>query len=193
MAAWRSALDLKAQPGVEYSRGFTVGVRATVGIMITFRVRVWMCSCGGGCARFSVVGVLVRSVGCTRSGGRTGSPRFWVTVAVSDRRVRVRVVMKVVLLSEEVVEVLVLPVQIRPDDPSNIPSLFAVEVSHASPQSVCAKDDAPLNISHIMITPDTFQLERSASNDDAEWNMCSMSVTLDTSHLYMSPLKEDAE
>ena len=59
---------------------------------------------------------------CTRSGGRTGSPRFWVTVAVSDSRVRVRVVMKVDLLLEEVVvvEVLVLVVQIRPDEPSNI-------------------------------------------------------------------------
>ena len=49
MAAWRSAFDLKAQPGVEYSRGYTVGVRATVRITITFRVRVWGCSCGGGC------------------------------------------------------------------------------------------------------------------------------------------------
>ena len=43
---------------------------------------------------------------------------------------------------------------IWPGEPSNIPSLSAVEVTHA-PQSVCAKDDAPLNISAIDITPDT--------------------------------------
>ena len=43
-----------------------------------------------------------------------------------------------------VVKVLVV-VQRRPDDPSNIPPLSAVEVTHA-PQSVCAKDDALLNI-----------------------------------------------
>ena len=39
-------------------------------------------------------------------------------------------------------------VQIRPNEPTNIPSLSAVEVSHA-PQSVCAKDDAPENISSM--------------------------------------------
>ena len=77
--------------------------------------------------------------------------------------------MEVASLLEEVVvaEVLVLVVvQIRPDEPSNIPSLSAVEVIH-TPQSVCAKDDAPLNI-------------------------CSMLATLDTSHLEISPLKDDA-
>ena len=42
-----------------------------------------------------------------------------------------------------VVVVVVVVVQIRPDEPANILSLFAVEVSHASPQRVCAKDDAP--------------------------------------------------
>ena len=60
-----------------------------------------------------------------------------------------------------------LVVQIRPDEPSNIPSFFADEVSH-TPPSVCANEDAPENIS-------------------------SMSVTLDTSHLEMSPLNDDAE
>ena len=52
--------------------------------------------------------------------------------------------MESVLLLEEVVvvvEVLVLSMQIRPDEPSNISSLSAVEVYHA-PQRVCAKDDA---------------------------------------------------
>ena len=66
----------------------------------------------------------------------------------------------------EVVEALVLSVQNLPDEPSNISVLSAVEVTHA-PQSVCANDDAPLNI--------TF-----------------MPVTLDTSHLEISPLKDDA-
>ena len=74
---------------------------------------------------------------------------------------RVSVFMEVILLSEEVVvrvaekvvviavvmvvDVLAMIVQIRPDDPSNIPALSAVEVSHA-PQSVCAKDEASLNM-----------------------------------------------
>ena len=40
------------------------------------------------------------------------------------------------------VDVLPLVVQIRPDEPSKILTLSAVEVSHA-PQSVCAKDNAP--------------------------------------------------
>ena len=62
---------------------------------------------------------------------------------------------------------IVLVVHIRPDEPSNIPALSAVEAIHAPPQSVCAKDDAPLNIS-------------------------SMVVALDTSHLDISPLKDDA-
>ena len=66
-----------------------------------------------------------------------------------------------------VVEVLVLVVvQIRPGEPSNIPSLFAVEVSHA-PQSDCEKDNAPSNIKFML-------------------------VTLDTSHFEISPLKNDA-
>ena len=41
-----------------------------------------------------------------------------------------------------VVEVVVLVVQSRPDEPSNISSLSAVGVSHV-PQSVCANFDAP--------------------------------------------------
>ena len=84
--------------------------------------------------------------------------------------VRVRVFMEVVSLLEEVVvvEVLVLVVvQIRPDEPSNIPFLSAVEVTHA-PQRVCAKDDAPENISSMLVTLDTSQLEMSLLNDDAE-------------------------
>ena len=66
-----------------------------------------------------------------------------------------------------VVEVtVVLAVQRRPGESLNIPSLSAVEVIHA-PQSVCAKDDAPENISSMLITLDTFHLERSPLNDDA--------------------------
>ena len=77
--------------------------------------------------------------------------------------------MEVVLLPEVVVvvEVLVLAVQkSRPDEPSNISVLSAVEVIHM-PQSVCV-------------------------NDEAEWNMKPMSLTLNTSHLDMPPLNEDA-
>ena len=53
----------------------------------------------------------------------------------------VREVVRVVALVE-VVNMLALLSQILPDEPSNIPSLSAVEVLH-SPQSVCVKDDAP--------------------------------------------------
>ena len=92
-----------------------------------------------------------------------------------------------------VVEVVTLAVQSRPDEQSNIPSLpFAVEVNHA-PQSVCAKDDAPENISSMLVTLDTSHLEMSLLNDDAEANMLTMLFTLDTSHLEMSLLNDDAK
>ena len=42
--------------------------------------------------------------------------------------------------------------EICPDEPSNIPSLFAVEAYHAL-QSVRVKDEAPLNILPMLITP----------------------------------------
>ena len=84
-----------------------------------------------------------------------------------------------------VVEVLLLDAQIRPDEPSNIPSLFAVEVSHA-PQSVCAKEEAPWNIFCMLITLATSHLEMSPLNDDAVENISPMSVTLETSHLERS-------
>ena len=63
--------------------------------------------------------------------------------------------------------VVMVAAQSRPDDPSNIPSLFAVEVDHA-PQSVCAKDDAPENISFMLVTLDTSQLEMSLLNNSAQ-------------------------
>ena len=68
--------------------------------------------------------------------------------------------MEEVLLWEVVVamEILILVVQIRPDEPSNIPALSAVEVIHA-PQSVCANDDAPKNICFMLATLDTSHLE----------------------------------
>ena len=72
------------------------------------------------------------------------------------------------LLEVVVVVVFVLVVvQIRPDEPSNIPSFFAVEVIHA-PHSVCAKDDAPENISFMSVTLDTSHLDMSTLNDDAK-------------------------
>ena len=77
--------------------------------------------------------------------------------------------MEVVLLVEVVVvaKVIKLSVHIRPDEPSNIPFLSAVEVYH-EPQSVCAKDDAPENILSILVTLETSHLAISPLNDDAE-------------------------
>ena len=63
-----------------------------------------------------------------------------------------------------VVEVLV--VQIRPEEPSNIPSWSAAEASHA-PRRSCANDDASKNMSPISVTLDTSHFERSPLNDDA--------------------------
>ena len=57
-------------------------------------------------------------------------------------------------------------VSIRPDEPSNIPSLSAADVCHL-PQSVCANDDASENMSSMLVTRDTFHLEISRLNDDA--------------------------
>ena len=96
------------------------------------------------------------------------------------------------LMVEVVVEVVVLVVQIRPAEPSNIPEISAVEMSHA-PQSVCAKDDAYENISSMSVTLDTSHLDMSPLNDVAERNMYAISVTLDTSHLEMSPLNDGDE
>ena len=80
---------------------------------------------------------------------------------------KIVVLVEVVLVVVIVVEVvLVLVVQIRPDDPSNIPSLFAIEVGHA-PQSICAKDEAPENICFMLVTLDTSHSERSLLKDDA--------------------------
>ena len=88
----------------------------------------------------------------------------------------------------------VLPVrQIRPDEPSNIETFSAVEVTHASPQSVCVKDDAPANMKFIWVTLDTSHLERSLLNDNAEANITFILVTLDTSHLEISLLNDEAE
>ena len=65
------------------------------------------------------------------------------------------------------VVLLLVDTQICPDEPSNILSLSAVEVSHA-PQSACAKDDAPKNMTFMLVTLDTSHLEISLLNDDAE-------------------------
>ena len=58
--------------------------------------------------------------------------------------------------------------QIRPEDPVNIPFVFsAFEVNHA-PHSVCENDDAPANILSMFFTLDTSHLEMSLLNDLAE-------------------------
>ena len=120
------------------------------------------------------------------------SLRFWITVRINvlhhvKRDLMGIVAVLLVVVEEVVVEVLVLVVQMRPDEPSNISSLSAVEVNHA-PQSDCAKDDALKNIFSMLFTLDTSQLEMSPLNDDAKANIDFMLVTLDTSHLEMSPL-----
>ena len=51
----------------------------------------------------------------------------------------------------------VVVLQIRPDEPVNIPSLVTVEEYHA-PQRVCENDDAPENIFSISVTRDTSHL-----------------------------------
>ena len=71
------------------------------------------------------------------------------------------------LLDLAVVAGAVLVVHSRPDEPSNISCLSAVEVLHA-PQSVCEKDDALRNMDFMLATLDTSHLEMSLLNDDAE-------------------------
>ena len=75
--------------------------------------------------------------------------------------------MTVVLPLAAGVDVLTLGVQIRPDEPSNIPFLSAVEVYH-EPQSVRANDVAPENMSAMVVTLDTSHLDTSPLNDVAE-------------------------
>ena len=84
-------------------------------------------------------------------------------------RVKVRDFMEVGLLLEMAavaMEAFELVPQIRPDEPSNIPYLSAVEVRHA-PQSGRAKDDASANICFMLVTLDTFHLDMSQLNDSA--------------------------
>ena len=100
-----------------------------------------------------VVGVLVMVVYSWRSVYR-------------EPKIELVVVMEVLLLKILPKIELVAVVQSRPDEPANIPSFLAVEVLHA-PQSSCSKDDAPENISSMLVTLDTSHLERSPLNDDA--------------------------
>ena len=132
------------------------------------------------------------------------SPKFGITVRFFHSQAFALEVVVVVVLAGAlipfaegavpVIEEGAVPVveQICPDEPSNIPSLFAVEVNHA-PQSVCVKDDASENMSFMLVTLDTSHLEMSPLNDDATENMCAMSVTLDTSQLEILPLNDGAE
>ena len=91
-----------------------------------------------------------------------------------------------------VVKAVVLDLQSRPGEPTNISVLSAVEVLHV-PQSVCEKDDAPLNMRFMLVTLDTSHLDMSPLNDDADLNMALMLVTLDTSQSEISPVNDDAE
>ena len=86
-----------------------------------------------------------------------------------------------------VVKAVVLDLQSRPGEPTNISVLSAVKVLH-EPQSVCEKDDAPLNMRFMLVTLDTSHLDMSVLKHEACKNMACMLVTLDTSHLEMSPL-----
>ena len=99
----------------------------------------------------------------------TGSRTVGVAVKIRCIVVRVRIIVLLVEVDVVVVVevVVVLVVQSRPEEPANIPSLSAVEVSHA-PQRDCAKDDAPTNISSILVTLDTSHLDTSPLNDNAE-------------------------
>ena len=83
------------------------------------------------------------------------------------------------------------PPQIFPGDPSNMPSLIAVEVNHA-PQSVRLKAEAPLNMLVMSLTLDTSHFDRSTLKDIAFPNIEIILVTLDTSHFEMSALKNFA-
>ena len=122
----------------------------------------------------------VRSGGCTRICGRAVGvvdrrcSMYNVILAkfyggLGLKRVKVRVFMDVGVLLEMaavVMEAFELVPQIRPDESSNICSLFAVEVLHA-PQSVRAKDNAPTNICFMLVTWDTSHLDMRRLNDGA--------------------------
>ena len=77
--------------------------------------------------------------------------------------------------------------QILPLEFTNMSVLFAVELAQRVPQSVCAKDVAPLNMYVMFVTLDTSHLEMSRLNDVAPLNTEDMVVTLDTSHFDRSP------
>ena len=74
-----------------------------------------------------------------------GSVQSQVRVSVEVSQIEGGIPMKVVFLRLG---------RIRPDEPSNIPSFSASDVCH-EPLSVRAKDDAPENISFMLITRDT--------------------------------------
>ena len=98
------------------------------------------------------------------------SPKFGITVRVLySQTFLLEVVVPIPLVEGAVPVVLegavLVVAQSLPDEPSNIPSLCAVEMDHA-PQSVCVKDDAPENIFSMLFTLDTSHLEMSPLNDD---------------------------
>ena len=105
------------------------------------------------------------------------------------KRGKVVVLANILVLTKIVVEV---AMQSRPEDPTNISVISALEVVHA-PQSECEKDDAPLNMRFALVKLDTSHLEISMLNDDALLNIPPMVITLDTSHLEISPSNDDAE
>ena len=79
-----------------------------------------------------------------------------------------------------------------PDEPTNMSSLVALEVTQAFPQRLCLNDAAPLNILSMLVTCDTSHFDMLTLNDVAFSNIETMLVTLDTSHCEMSALKDFA-
>ena len=82
-------------------------------------------------------------VGVRRVARVSGSSRFRVRarVGVGDEIVILLGEVVVVEVVVDVKEVVSVTLQIRPNDPPNIPAFFAVVVYHL-PQRVCANDDA---------------------------------------------------
>ena len=81
---------------------------------------------------------------------------------------------------------------IDPDVPLNMANFFAIEKTHAPPQSFRLKNVAPQNMPYMSFTLDTSHFARSPLNDVAPRNIPLMSFTFDTSHFEISPSKNFA-
>ena len=82
---------------------------------------------------------------------------------------------------------------IDPNEPSNITVFFAVEWTHAYPQSFRVNNIAPRNMESMLVTLDTSQREMSQLNEIADRNISGILVTLETSHYEMSLLNAFAQ